>query len=204
MKKIVLHIAFFTWVIMAPSAISFGSPQKDIDQLKQKLEMASPAEKNQILLDLSAEYRYLDNKKSLEYALKALSLANNENETYKIALSHKAVGVAHLIMNELPQARQHFEEALKGYKAINNSEGIGGIYNNLGILFRYQSNYDSSVFYYRKALKIKTQLNNKQGIAKTYNNLANLYNQIGKMDSALLLLLKSAAFYQKKIWKRPC
>ena len=67
---------------------------------------------------------------------------------------------------------------------------IAGSYNNIGIIYMDQVNYEQALEYYDKNLKICQEIGDKSGMASSYNNIGIIYHEQGNYEQAL-------AYYQK-------
>ncbi|MDW3197603.1 MAG: sensor histidine kinase [Cytophagales bacterium] len=64
---------------------------------------------------------------------------------------------------------------MDGFLAINDSVGIGKVYNNIGTVWYYLTNYDKCLEYYNLSDRIFRQLNDEIGIANVNIGLGNYY-----------------------------
>ena len=77
--------------------------------------------------------------------------------------------------------------------SINRSEHSKSIlnlkraaaYNNIGIIYKNQSNFDKALENYFTALKIREEAGDKQGIAYSYNNIGIIYYEQNNYSKAL-------------------
>ena len=64
-------------------------------------------------------------------------------------------------------------------------------WNNLGLLYKQQKEYEKAVRSYSKSMKIKTAQHNWEGMGTTFFNLVNLYIEIGEYDKAHEIIFKA-------------
>jgi ATP/maltotriose-dependent transcriptional regulator MalT len=84
-----------------------------------------------------------------------------------------------------------------GWKGLNLAQevafekGIGAMYNVLGTLNFYQSNYDSAINLYTLAYQISLRANDSLRQAALLNNIGTLYSYKAEYDTSLLILFKA-------------
>ena len=81
---------------------------------------------------------------------------------------------------------------------INNPNGLANAYNNIGGIYREQSNYKVALDYYDKALKIADSLGNPIMTATLANNMATIYTYQGNLPKALELDLQALNMAEKR------
>jgi len=69
--------------------------------------------------------------------------------------------------------------------ALNYKLGIANSYNNMGVIFNYQSDYSHSLEYLLKSLKLYEALNNRDGMGIAYKYIGAVYNHEGDTANAL-------------------
>lgn len=77
-------------------------------------------------------------------------------------------------------------------------------YNNIGLVYHHQGNYNKALEYYRMALSRREhQLNSgfHIDIAQSYNNIALTDTYLGKFDEALELLFEASAIWENTVGK---
>ncbi len=70
-------------------------------------------------------------------------------------------------------------------KKLDYDFGTAYAYNQLGLVFKYLTEYDSALFYYNKSLEIFDALKVKSKKAAILNRIANVYKRQGKFDASL-------------------
>jgi serine phosphatase RsbU (regulator of sigma subunit) len=79
---------------------------------------------------------------------------------------------------------EFFLRSLKIDKELADKDGMSTCYNNIGLVYEGQGNYDQAIKYYLNSLKISEELNDKNGIVLVSGNIANLHINIA--DSSLV------------------
>lgn len=105
------------------------------------------------------------------------------------------------------KAMQLGEEAMKLAISIGYEKGIAQSYNDLGILFIDEANYEKAIEYFMTSLSIRKKLQDSSGIAAIYNKLGIVYQKQGRLSDALDAQLKALAIYeaaQNKAYQAVC
>lgn len=105
------------------------------------------------------------------------------------AKTMNAIGILFMQLNNIPQAIESFESALKYYnKTIQNDHpDVGGTLINLANIYCEQGQYDIALTSFKRAENIyQTHLPpTHPNMASLLNNIGNLYYQQGSFDLAL-------------------
>ncbi|MGE0076471.1 MAG: histidine kinase [Bacteroidales bacterium] len=142
----------------------------------------------QILEQLSLAY-YISGKydKSFETGYRALNIYDSLNIPEKSGKMYGEIGYRTKRF-DLQKAFSLMQQGIEILLTTGNNEQLAKIYDNYGVLFEMNNQFDSSIFYYKRSLKLKQQLNDKHGLPYTLNNISISYMLSNKPDSALLFL----------------
>ena len=111
--------------------------------------------------------------------------------------NQKGIGICHNNIGNIQKAKGSFTEAEAAYQQaimIGNEilgsapeeektgliAGVSSRYNNLGLLYLDQNQFEKALQYLYKALELDNQINNSRGSATRYGNLGLLYLKMGK------------------------
>jgi signal transduction histidine kinase len=83
------------------------------------------------------------------------------------------------------EALPYFHEQLAIFIKLQDLEGQGRAYNNIGGTWSYLQTPDSAVVYLLKGLTVKEKTGNKSDIAGALANIANAYNDMDAHDKAI-------------------
>lgn len=91
---------------------------------------------------------------------------------------------------------------LKDKLAISkdNSREKSILYDKLGEQYKFQSSYDSAIYFYQKAAEVDRENNDEVNLAATMNNLANVYIYKSDLTKALEIYLHILKIAEKKEW----
>lgn len=161
----------------------------EIQQIEQQVkETKSDTTKVRLLCLLSNKLRAIDLGESERYSHEALEIAQKTNEKYYIAKSLNSVGQNFIYVGEYNKALVINEKARTILNAdtlnLNNNKLhenrlLGQIYNSLGTVFDFKSQYAKSIKYYLKGKDIFEEIENLEGLGVTYNNLGISYMYVG-------------------------
>ena len=65
-----------------------------------------------------------------------------------------------------------------------DKKGIGAIYNNVGLIYMNQGNYEKAFEYYSKCLAISKEIGDKKGMGSFYYNIGLIYKDKGNNEKA--------------------
>jgi len=83
------------------------------------------------------------------------------------------------------KAINFYNEAIKFSNIADDLYNVADCYKNMGTIYYYFGNNDSSLYCFTSSLEIFKQLNDSLGIAKNYNNIGILYKQQGNYVKAV-------------------
>lgn len=144
------------------------------------------------LVDLS-----YDNKISPEQARAfvdlALPLAGHIG--YAKGKSDCLVKLGHLVANagRYPEAEKYYTEAARIRAGLADYSGLASCYNNLGLLQKKQSNYDSAVALFKKGLQLVEGHVLDMNVVILHNNLGTAFRYLGKYEPSRLHFQQSMA-----------
>lgn len=63
------------------------------------------------------------------------------------------------------------------YEKAGFERHLGTLFNNLGIIYKYEQQLDSSIYYYKLSLEHNKKTGNINGLANNFVNLSNLHKK---------------------------
>ncbi len=94
------------------------------------------------------------------------------------------------------RARKFGETALYLSKKMGYESGLAQAYNDLGILFIDEANYDQAIAYFEVAMTLRQHLHDTLGMAALYNKLGIVYQKQGNLGEALESQLQALEIYE--------
>lgn len=137
------------------------------------------------------------NRDALEQYKAALDLRTELYETEHPAVgeSWNNIGNVYFQLGDFAQAMQYYQRALPILETASRRE-VRAIYENLGICYRYQKDYQSSIQYLSKALEGESPTSKLA--AKTFINIGNVYSDVGQFTQARVYYERSAEILQEE------
>lgn len=163
-------------------SICVFSQKKEIDSLENQLEKARGDSKIEILVELSNLYMADSPQKAMETAHKAYYYATYTDNSSLLSSTYGNLGKLHFQTSSFDSANQYLRLALK---TCETNEQSAEILDNLGVLYKDLSNYDSALVFHNQALRLQQTLGNREEVATCYKNIGNVYMQMAKYDDAL-------------------
>ncbi len=160
----------------------FAQNPPKIDSLTFELNRAvDDSIKIELLVQLAVINRSIDFKKSVEYSLLAMELANevqNEKLLTKVLVN---AGVTFLHKGLFDEAVKFFKQQLELGKKIGYENIIGRAYFNLGNVRLVLEDYSKALEYFSNAMKYINSYNENQGKKLTILEQATINNPMGLM-----------------------
>lgn len=117
---------------------------------------------------------------------KAIDLNNNSN---KLPLENylNNIAAAYIQLENFDSAKFYIAESIKNNPHLNNQFEFANSCFNLGEVFRFEKQWDSSEVYYKRALALRIKLYGQKhsSTALAIQALGELYSEQGRIDSAL-------------------
>ncbi len=181
-----ISLMFFSFIQLSLFAQDAG-----IDSLAQRLENATTSEiKVKALLSLSSKYIRTDLIKALDYADKAIDMAEESRSDSLILSSWLNQGNIYLQLGNYSRAMQMYQQVLQD-ENIDRYKNLEGLTNgNLGNIHYYQRELPLALHFYLEAAKyfsletISKETPQTLGRANLLNNIGIVYEETGQFDSA--------------------
>lgn len=154
-------------------------------------EMADTGRKASVYISLSQLFSGIkDNRKGMEYCSKALDLYQSTGDKNGQAVALNLMGTLNL-KTDPSSSCDFFKKALSIREEINDTLGIASCYNNLGICYQNDFDFNLSLSYYQRALDLYESLSEKLYVIVAMNNIGNIYGHLGHSGKRLEYLKKS-------------
>lgn len=174
-----------------------------IDSLLALLSRAKP-DTNKVLLyqDLCWQYRAVDVESSIKYGKEGVELARTLNYKRGEAELSRFLGLAYRHNFLFIESLDWYFKALNLSTQINDVEGIGFCYDNLGVVRFNQEQYDEALGYLKKAREQFLKIDHQEGLAYAYIHLSWVLTKKNELFSALDFA-QEALFIRRKIGAPP-
>ena len=135
---------------------------------------------------LTAQQKIIDSIEKILASQKDSNLAKSYNE---LTWQYRTI--------DQDKAIEYGNKAIDLGNKINFSKAVAQAYNDLGIIYYDQQDFNNALLSYKKAFDIRSKLNDQKGIGALYNKIGIIYQKESKFDSALLYAQKALEIYEK-------
>lgn len=198
--KIFLHLS-----LLCSCLVGSSQSRSILDSLKQELESSPDSIKQTILLDLAWEYSFSNIDSSEYYCLEGIRLAESRKDKNASANSKSMLAIVYDLRGDIEESAALYLEVAKFYESENNLAELSKTYNNLGVLFFYNDQYDKSYEYYKRSMDIDVSLGDSVGVGESLVNFAATANKWGEYEKALRYLRRGKAIvnqFPENTWLR--
>jgi len=199
------QLLLFTIVL---STITTAFCQRNVIQLEGKDKISSllkalPKQKEdtnkvQTLMEISYTYSRISPYEGIEYAEKALILAEKLHWKLGVARSNSCIGANYFSISNFPLAYKYWLISLEECEEIDYQQGVANHLNNIGNVFFSQKNYSVALDYYEKALSTNLKIGNEKSITVIYTAIGNVYAKQKEYKKALEYHYKALAIDLKQ------
>lgn len=194
-------LIFIILTILTQGFVVMGYAQgsnRKIDSLEKVLETEkNPNVRVDLMNELSTYYRFVQLDKGLEYATKALHIAEQNKYKKGIASSHYNIATNNFYKTEYKKSLEFYSKSLENYRNLKDKKGISNTMSAIGSVYFSLGEYNKSLNVYNKILKDYTEQKNFDGTAQTYSNIGTLYFFQNDKKKALEFYLKSSGEFKK-------
>lgn len=163
----------------------------DFKAMKIYEELKNTLQLSKICNNIGVIYRSIgDNKKALEYFLKANKLQNQDNNP-AVAVSASNIGLIYLNENQKSKAKQYFDESLKAFEIHPNPRGLGELYNNYSRYYIVENQYGLAKNVLLKAEETFKSIEDQFGLSDTYLLLGEINFKENNLEKSLEFANKS-------------
>ena len=128
---------------------------------------------------------------------RALTLFQEQDSILNQAFAHTDLGTARRILNQLPEALDHFWNAFEYVAQLGNQPELATAYMNLGSAYFSLQNYARALDQHRKALRIAQRLGDGQRAASAYNNIGLVLESMNELTQAKAAYEQALAGFQQ-------
>lgn len=159
---------------------------QSIESLKESLlTTKSDTLKINILNTIASKYFYSNPKVGITYCRQALAISKKINWNKGMAVSNEFCGVCQWVLTDYSKALNHFFTSLHYYETLKDTNGIAGIYNNLGLIYGKLKNYPKALHYLNLAYNTNAKSGNSVLMVYNLNNIGSTFLEQGKLKESL-------------------
>jgi len=124
-------------------------------------------------------------KESVAANLKAIEIAESNNEFTTLGSSYNALGINYYYLNDFPKAERYLKKAAEAKLAVEDFVFYSVIQINLASIYFYQERYNDAIQLLKSSEKVLLQNEMEMYLASLYNALgANFQMKTQQFDSA--------------------
>jgi len=197
----IIRIIFYSilFVVLNNSPLAAQNLKK-LDSLNYLLDTAdNDSARIYRLVAISQEYSSNNMPLSLEFAQKALTLAEKGKDENLLAYSLFNIARSYFNQGFLEISTRYFYRYLDIQKSINNSKGIAYALVNLGAIHLQLKQFEKSREFFEKGLETLNQLAKDDRIDKPGTDIITIYNNLGIASQNLNETDKAIDYYSRGI-----
>lgn len=189
---------FFVFILF----VSFQAhSQSAVDSLKALLhdrkDLKGDTLTFQLLIDLSAAYRYDNGDSSLHYALLAEQYASDLGFNLGKGDAITSQGIAYYILGAYDRSLTAHTQALEIHRETGNQGGLALSFNGIALVYLGQEDYARTIPYLRQAIAINTKSKDSTLLSNNFFNMGIVYDHFEAFDSARYYLEKAETMADK-------
>lgn len=144
--------------------------------LKYAEEMEDETLISRTLNNIGLIYDYQGNRdEAVAYYTRSLKLGEKLNDNTITAASLVNIGTIYQKQEDMHLALRYYEMATSNFIDGLNDKMLGGVYNNMGVVYEALNYRDSAYLYYQKSYNLRNQMGDVSGMAGSLFNLADFY-----------------------------
>ncbi|MBK6267195.1 tetratricopeptide repeat protein [Marivirga sp. S37H4] len=174
----------FHIIILLCLRFSVGIAQNKIDSLELALEKSHGSHKIDLLHELVFETWLSYPDVAQKYAIEALSLAKEKNDSPAISKSLRLLGGAYVYKGNYEKSLRYNLEALEIATALNDSLLLSPTLNNIGFAFYHLGSNQNAMEYLMRSKRITELSKEYYGLEHTLNNIGLIYIKAKDYDKA--------------------
>jgi tetratricopeptide (TPR) repeat protein len=157
-----------------------------IDSLSAALSRhpAADSVRVDLLNQLGYQYWIVNPAKSELLGKEAIALADSLGYLRGLAFAKRVVGVSYWARGQHADAMKHLVNALITYQHLGDHEGLGWVYNNLGLVYQDQQNYPAALGCFDKAARHFVTTGDALYQLRVLANTGDTYLRMGNLRKA--------------------
>ncbi|WP_440998427.1 tetratricopeptide repeat protein [Fodinibius sp. SL11] len=136
------------------------------------------------LIDSSFELSFADPDRAITFAGQALEIAQEINYPEGIAKAHRELGYSNGVMGNFEEALNHHQKGISYNRKSGDTLGIISQLNDIGNLYKTQTQYDTALEYFFQALELSEANDAERAIASIAGNIGLVYFELENEERA--------------------
>ncbi|MBK9248141.1 MAG: tetratricopeptide repeat protein [Ignavibacteria bacterium] len=133
---------------------------------------------------------------ALEYALKALAIAEEFKLESVLTLNWNILGNIHYHFGNYAKTLEYFSRSLEKLEDINDRPGVVSILGNIGSVYRRLGSFDKALEFYSRSLVLTEEIGYTSNLAHLHSNIAEIYLSMNSFDKALEYFSKALGMFE--------
>ncbi len=176
----------------------FSQENAVIDSLYSVLPEERDTNRLHVLLNLYAEYMYIDHIKAQELVDEYMSISEEIDNPKFLATAYNISGIQHNMTSDYNSSLEAYKKSKAYYEEIGDYRYVGLVLNNMSNSLRSLGRLPEALNYQMESLKVKKESGlSPEDVAPSYWNIANLISDIGKYDEANEWYRKALRIYEE-------
>lgn len=146
-------------------------------------------------IEAANEYEFTDIDTAFFFSEAAVRVADSSGSQSLIFVAYKHLGNLYMTIGDYPRALEVNLIALKAAQEIKDDNGIGAMYNNIGLVYGLMGDEAAALPNYYKAISHVIRGGNREFEANIYLNTGVSHYNIKALDSSRFYLEKASALY---------
>ncbi len=179
------RLRYFLIFVCAVTALSATAQSPRIDSLETSLQRTmNDSIRINLYVDLSFEYQSVDFDKSVDYAQKAVDLAEQLKNQRSLGLAYSNMGITQIVLGDYTTALRYSTQYLQLSIGLGDSIQMAVAYNMIGDHYYDLGEYDEAYFYFTQSYRIANRKADKVKMAVALHNVGRVFKVIGQYDRA--------------------
>ncbi|MCR9172076.1 MAG: tetratricopeptide repeat protein [bacterium] len=136
---------------------------------------------------------------AVEFYNKALTVAENSNDTGRISACYNNIGTVYQIQENYSKALAYFQRSLAMEEQLNNPLQKSIRLYNIGDMYRKMDSLTLSLSNFNNSLMIEKEHNNAIGVVYALLGIADVYLKLDRTTDASVTLTEASKFLDKKV-----
>ena len=185
------------WLVLTLSSSATYCQQVEIDSIKRILETQTQLDQVKSLNELAWYYRNFDIDSAFYFANKALNIGIEQQSQAAISQSYNSLANNYEAIGNLDSALFLFEKVLTIKASLNDTLGLAGAQNNIGLVYDEKSNYPESLDHYFKSLRLYESVDGQEfNTAMVLGNIGIVYKKQRDYDKSFEYYESALKFYK--------
>jgi serine phosphatase RsbU (regulator of sigma subunit) len=137
-----------------------------------------------------------DNRKTIEYLGKQLSIYQEINDTSNIVSSVFDYVNYYLGLGNSPKALEFCKSGLRTAQNMNDKNGIGKFFFKIGEIYRENGDYNQALENYKKSLNVFYELKDTIRIANRLKSIGDCYSNLHEIKNGIDCYKKAISFFE--------